>query len=333
MDPNSQQSNSNNGQAQNGAQPPSPVNPQGFNSSQDVLLNNQTQDNTFQVPKQSATPAQTYQPPTERASSFGQSSKRDLPIFMQDNSPPQSPSTPPQQAPQPITSPPVQQVPQQEPQSAPNVQRPVNNQFAGQNQNLPTNPNPNMQQPIMSPTPVAMGARAPRSKNKRSTIKILLLVVLFLAVSGLLSWGAVKLVGFFNKSDDQETTKVVKDLSSEANGVSPPSSVFIRLKKLPADQTSEEFFNKYQSEFSKGFDEFTLINSRLITVDGLEAKSVEAEIIQSGQKQKAFFYLIFDGENGFTVTQAATVEQLIDVSDDFKMMIDNFDSTIGQPNS
>ena len=59
MDPNSQQSNSNNGQAQNGAQPPSPVNPQGFNSSQDVLLNNQTQDNTFQVPKQSATPAQT----------------------------------------------------------------------------------------------------------------------------------------------------------------------------------------------------------------------------------------------------------------------------------
>ena len=286
MDPNSQQSNSNNGQAQNGAQPPSPVNPQGFNSSQDVLLNNQTQDNTFQVPKQSATPAQTYQPPTERASSFGQSSKRDLPIFMQDNSPPQSPSTPPQQAPQPITSPPVQQVPvqtqqfqpQQEPQSAPNVQRPVNNQFAGQNQNLPPNPNPNMQQPIMSPTPVAMGARAPRSKNKRSTIKILLLVVLFLAVSGLLSWGAVKLVGFFNKSDDQETTKVVttkdytndklefktkipkdwdetsslqsgldvvefKDLSSEANGVSPPSSVFIRLKKLPADQTSEEFFN------------------------------------------------------------------------------------------
>ena len=225
-----------------------------------------------------------------------------------------------------------------------------------------------MQQPIMNPTPVAMGVRTPKRKNKRSKIKILILIILFLIVSGLLSWGAVKLVGFFNKSDNQETTKVVttkdytndklefktkvpkdweeisslqsgldvvefKDLSSEVSGVSPPSSVFIRLKKLPADQTSEEFFNKYQSEFSKGFDEFTLINSRLITRDGLEAKSVEAEIQQSGQKQKAFFYFIFDGENGFTITQAATVKQLIDVSDDFKSMIDNFDSTIGQPNS
>ncbi|MBP7017921.1 hypothetical protein KBB17_00265 [Candidatus Saccharibacteria bacterium] len=388
MDPNSQPTNSNNSQAQGGYPEPNSVNPAGFSSSQDVVLNNQSQDNTFQIPQSGITPEQTYQPPqqsepvTARSDSYSQGNKRELPIFMQDNSPPAvEPEAyqPPQQV-EPVQqqtqavpqqSTPYQQIPEppqqfqaQSPQAETVPHQANYNQF--NDQQLPVTGIPATQQPVMNPVAAPMVARP--AKKKRSKIKMFFLIILFLAVSGLLAWGAVKLVGVFNKDEAKQTAKVetskaytsnklefktkiptgwdestrldggldvveFKDLSSEANGVTAPSAVFIRLKNMPADQTSEEFFNKYQAGISKGFDKFTLINSQLITIDGLSAKSIEAEIEQSGQKQKTFFYLIFDGTNGFTITQSATIEQLIDVSDDFKTMIDSFDSTIGQPSS
>ena len=211
-------------------------------------------------------------------------------------------------------------------------------------------------QPVSTVSQVAIPKR-----KKRSRFRLIILLLIGLAIAGLLVWGVATLFGGQSNSGDSTTktedsssttrdfesvllgfsTKIPKDWEdaqrqedgfdvvefthpdARSNGTPLASALIIRLRDLNAEDKAD-FFKTYEAALSGGFDTFSETASEEVKVDDLPAKKIEADVEQDGVSDKAIFYLVYAGSDGFSISQTADTGRFSDLESDLSTMISNF---------
>ncbi len=223
-----------------------------------------------------------------------------------------------------------------------------------------------MQRPVQSAANLSQVTIPRRRKN--SNLKYIVFGIIGFLIAGLLVWAVVAIISSVgsnsNKTSEQTikkpennkyenkligfATEYPKDWSAEQtkedgldvitfshpkvrkNGTPTAEVAVIRLtsEQLKDIPDKKEFYSLYQKALIEGFDNYSERDSQELTVDGIPAKRIDADISKKGEQNQAVFHLIYAGQDGFVVVAYADKAQFKDLEDELELIIDKFDSKV-----
>lgn len=99
-------------------------------------------------------------------------------------------------------------------------------------------------------------------------------------------------------------------------------------QQLKNIKDKDQFFETYTKTIADGFNSYSETDASELTIDGLPAKKVVADIVQNGENDKAIFYLVYAEEDGFIIITSADKTEYDNLKTSMAVFVDRFESKL-----